>query len=87
MNYTFMDAYREKALALYDQGNYKGALAVLDKAVTLQNNFEEGYFYRGRCLEKLNRLNEAIESYQMALLYGPGYIEAKEALAKLGFKN
>lgn len=87
LNYTFMDAYREKALALYDQKKYKDALAVLDKAVTLQNNFEEGHFYRGRCLEKLNRVQDAIEAYQMALLYDPGYIEAREALAKLGIKN
>jgi len=86
-NYTFMDAYREKAQALYDLGKYKEALSVLDKAVTLQNNYEEGYYYRGRCLEKLNRVKEAIDSYQMALMYDPGYIEASEALAKLGIKN
>ena len=63
------------------------ALAVLDKALTLQNNFEEGYYFRGRCLEKLNRPMEAVEAYQMALSYDPQYVEAKEALAKLGVKN
>ena len=87
VNYTFMDAYREKALVYYDLGKYRDALAVLDKAVTLQNNFEEGYYYKGLCLEKLNRVKEAVEAYQMALLYDPGYVEAQDALAKLGFKN
>ncbi|MEP6711697.1 MAG: tetratricopeptide repeat protein [Ferruginibacter sp.] len=84
ISYTYMDAYIEKALALYDLKKYAEALAVLDKAVTLQNNFDEGYYYRGRCLEKLNRPQEAAEAYHMALLYDHDYLEAKEALAKLG---
>ncbi len=87
LNFTFMDAYREKAIALYDLSRYKEALAVLDKAVTLQNNFDEGYYYRGKCLEKLNRIEEAIESYQSALMYSPDYTEATEALQRLGVKN
>ena len=87
LNYGFMEAYREKAIAFYDMGQYKEALAVLDKAVTLQNGFDEGYYYKGRCLEKLNKIPEAIEMYQRALLYDPQYIEAKEALAKLGVKG
>lgn len=86
LNFTFMEAYREKAIALYDQGKYKEALAVLDKAVTLQNNFDEGYYYRGKVLEKLNRVDEAIESYQRALMYDPEYMEAKDALNRLGIK-
>ena len=86
LNYTFMDAYREKAIALYDLGKYEESLAVLDKAITLQNNFDEGYYYSGRCLEKLNRKEEAIQAYQNALVYDPDYVEAKDALGKLGVK-
>lgn len=87
INYTFMEAYREKAIALYDLGKYKEALDILDKAVTLQNNFDEGYYYMGRTLEKMNKASEAIDMYQTALLYDPGYIEAKDALTRLGIKN
>lgn len=87
MNYTFMDGYREKAIALYDLGKYEEALAVLDKALTLQNNFDEGYYYSGKCLEKLNRIPEAIQSYQNAVQLDPDYIEAKEALGRLGVKS
>lgn len=86
MDFTFMDAYREKAIALYDLGRYNDALTVIDKAVTLQNNFDEGYYYKGKILEKLNRFDEAIASYQRALLYDPGYTEAKVALGRLGIK-
>lgn len=83
LNYTFMEAYREKAIALYDLGKYEEALAVLDKATTLQNNFDEGYYYSGKCLEKLNRIPEAILAYQNALSYDHDYTEAKEALGRL----
>ena len=83
VDYTFMDAYREKAIALYDLGKYEEALAVLDKATTLQNNFDEGYYYSGKCLEKLNRIPEAILAYQNALAFDHDYTEAKEALKKL----
>ena len=87
LNYTFMDAYREKAIALYDLKKYTEGIAVLDKAITLQNNFDEGYYYSGKCLEKLNRIPEAIQSYRNALVLDPDYVEAKQALTRLGVKN
>ncbi len=83
LDYTFMFGYREKAIALYDLGKYDESIKVLDRAVTLQNNFDEGYYWRGRCLEKLNKPNEAIEEYRTALMYSPDFVEAKEALSKL----
>lgn len=83
LQFSYMDAYREKAIALYDLGKYEASLSVLDKALTLQNSFDEGYYYSGRCLEKLNRKEEAIQSYRNALVYDPEYTEAKEALNRL----
>lgn len=87
LDFHNMDAYREKAIALYDLKKYEDALTVLNRAITLENNFDEGYYYKGRCLEKLNRKEEAIEAYQSALMYTPDYIEAKDALARLGIKG
>lgn len=81
-----MFAYREKAIAFYDLGKYEDALNVVNKAVNLQNNFDEGYYWMGRCLEKLNNPKDAIEAYTTALLYTPDYVEAKEALARLKTK-
>jgi tetratricopeptide (TPR) repeat protein len=86
VDFNFMEAYREKALALSDLGQYAEALAVLDKAVVVRNDFVEGYYFRGKILEKLNRKEEAVESYQRALLFDAGYIEARDALARLGVK-
>lgn len=86
LDYTFMLAYREKAIILYDMAKYEEAIKVLNKAVTLQNKFDEGYYWLGKCHEKLKNTNEAIEQYKLALLYNPDYIEAKDALGKLGGK-
>ena len=82
-DYTYMYAYREKAIALYNQEKYKDALKVLERAVTVQNNYDEGYFWMGKCFEKLNEKDEAIQSYQTALLYDKDYTEARDALNRI----
>ena len=83
INYTFMDAYLEKGIALYDLKKYSEAATVLQKAVMVQNNYDKGYYYLGRCFEKLNNKEDAIEAYKMALLYDPNYEEAQDALRRL----
>ncbi len=83
LNFTYMYAYREKAIALYDLGKYDEALQTLKRAVTIQNNFEEGYYWMGKCYEQLQQPDDAIQSYQNALLYDKNFIEAREALDKL----
>ncbi len=83
VDYTYMYAYREKAIALYDLAKYNDALVVLQRAVTIQNNYDEGYFWMGKCYEKLNQKEDAMQSYQNALLYDKDYAEAREALNRL----
>ncbi len=80
LDYTYMFAYREKAIALYDQGKYEDALKVLERAVTIQNNFDEGYYWIGNCYKKLNKKEEAIQSYHTALMYDKDFIEARDSL-------
>jgi tetratricopeptide (TPR) repeat protein len=83
LDFTYMYAYREKGIALYNQAKYEDAIKVLNRAVTIQNNFDEGYYWLGKCYEKLNKKEKAAESYQKALLYDKNFIEAREALDKL----
>ena len=83
LDFTYMYSYREKAIALYDLGRYDDALQTLKRAVTIQNNFEEGYYWMGKCYEKLRQPDDAIQSYQNALLYDKNFIEARQALDKL----
>jgi tetratricopeptide (TPR) repeat protein len=83
LDFTYMYAYREKGIALYTEKKYEDALKVLKRAVTIQNNFDEGYYWMGKCYEKLNKKDEAIQSYQNALLYDKDFIEARKALTRL----
>ncbi len=83
LDFTYMYAYREKAIALYELGKYNAAVTVLNRAVTVQNNFDEGHYWLGRSYEKLGMPGKAMESYQHALLYDKNYIEAKEALQRM----
>lgn len=83
LDYTYMYAYREKAIANYTLGKYKNAVEILKRAVTLRNNFDEAYFWMGKCYEKLNDTANAIQSYENALLYDKNYIEAKAALQRI----
>lgn len=83
LDFTYMYAYREKGIALYQEKKYEDAIKVLSRGVTLQNNFDEGYFWMGKCYEKLNQKDEAIQSYQNALLYDKNFIEARKALDRL----
>jgi len=87
MDFTYMYAYREKGIALFTEKKYQEALKVLRRAVTIQNNFDEGYYWMGKCYEKLNDTSNAIQSYQNALLYDKNYIEARNALKRLQKTN
>ncbi len=83
VDYSYMFAYREKAIGLYGLNKFNDALKVLQRAVTIQNNFDEGYYWMGKVYEKMDSTQKAIESYQMALLYDKNFIEANEALQHL----
>jgi tetratricopeptide (TPR) repeat protein len=84
MDYRNMMAYREKAICLFDLAQYKLSLEVMKNAVTIQNTFDEGYYWMGRCYEKLGKRKQAIENYQLALQIDTNYLEAKDALKRLG---
>lgn len=86
LDYRNTMAYREKAICLYDLNKFEAAVEVLQKALTVQKTFDEGYYWTGKCYEKLGKQKEAIENYQLALQIDPEYIEAKDALGRLGIK-
>jgi tetratricopeptide (TPR) repeat protein len=85
--FGFMEAYREKAICLIEMKKYEDALIVLNKAVTLNNRFVEGYYWMGVCYEKQSQLKLAIESYQQALMFDSSFEEAREATERLTQKQ
>lgn len=86
VDYTNNMAYREKAICLYDLGKYLDALKVLELSLSIKKTNEEAYYWMGRCFEKVDKKELAIQNYQLALQFDPNYIEAKDALGKLGVK-
>ena len=58
------------------QGDYVGGLGLADRLVFSFQNSEKGYFYRGVCYYGLQRLEEAIANYKMALKINPLYARA-----------
>lgn len=86
IDYTYTDAYKEKAICLYNLTKYKEAIASLEKAVALQSTYDEAYYWLGRCYEKINQPKDAIMNYQAAIQIDPDYAEAKDRLARLGVK-
>lgn len=82
-SYTFMDAYREKALVLGTMNKWVQAADVMNKAVTVQNNYAEGHYLLGYCLEKTGNTDEATDAYETALRYDPTFAEAREALQRM----
>jgi tetratricopeptide (TPR) repeat protein len=86
LDYNFMEAYLEKGLALYDMKDYEGARKVFSQSVKVNPKFDRGYFYLGKTFEKLGNTQVAMELYETALQMDPNYIEAQDALQKLGIK-
>ena len=82
LDYRNMLAYREKAICLFDLAQYELALEVMKNAVIVQKTFDEGYYWMGRCYEKLGKRKEAIENYELALQIDANYLEAKDALKR-----
>lgn len=83
-DYTNLMAYREKAIALLESGKAAEAIPVLQTAIEVQSSYEEGYYWLGRCHEQLKQTRQAIAAYQQALQLDPGYVEAQDALGRLG---
>ncbi|MFT3705765.1 MAG: tetratricopeptide repeat protein [Agriterribacter sp.] len=82
-DYTFLDAYVEKGLLLYDQKNYKEAMRVFEQTIQVSNGFAEGYYNAGRCEEALGNKAEAITYYQKAIGLDKSFTIAQEALARV----
>jgi tetratricopeptide (TPR) repeat protein len=84
MDYTYFDAYREESICLYNMGKYQDAIKKLQKATSVKSDYTIGYYWMGRCYEKLNNKKEAIGNYQSAVQIDPDYDDAKDALKRLG---
>lgn len=68
---------------MVDQDKYDEALALFDRAITVEPNCVEAYCNRGVCCECTGRLAEAREAYETALKILPNYDPAVLGLNRL----
>lgn len=86
-NYTYMEAYLETGFVYFDKKQYKEALKVFQTAVTVKNNFPDGYYWIAKTFEALNETNAAIENYTKAFSLDPQLVEAEQAIKRLKNKT
>ena len=53
------------------QGDYIGAIAIADRLVYAYPNSEKGYYYRGICYFGMQRYEESVVNYKMAVKINP----------------
>jgi tetratricopeptide (TPR) repeat protein len=64
-------AISQRAAALYDHGDYKGALRLYDDVIRINPKFELAWANRGGALRNLHRPDEALASFNKALELDP----------------
>ncbi len=60
-NYTFIDAYIEKGIILYERKKFEEALITFQQAFKIVNNNPELYYWIGKCYEGLGNKTEAAD--------------------------
>jgi tetratricopeptide (TPR) repeat protein len=82
-DYTFIDAYMEKGILLYNDKKYADAQKAFEKALTISNTHAEAYFWTGKCLEALNKKEEALDYYKKTIGLDEKITEAAEGIKRL----
>ena len=82
-SYTFVDAYIEKAILLFDKKQYDASLKTLTKAAAIDRYQADIYFWMAKNHERLGHKEDAIYYYEQTTELAPDYKEAKEELSKL----
>lgn len=68
---------------LQRHGDWEGALAEYEQAITLRENYPEGWVLRGVAPFSLGRYNEAAQAYVRALQLNPGHGTVHYNLAQI----
>jgi tetratricopeptide (TPR) repeat protein len=76
-----------KGYRLHRQKSYNEALAELNKAIEIDPRNAEAYYWRGRTLVNLGRLDQGLDDFKAALKFKPDYAEAYDNLGWLASKQ
>lgn len=67
-DWTFIDAYLEKAVLYFNIHNFRQAKKTLQLAYRINHHNPEIYYWLGRMAEQENNINKALEHYQNSLI-------------------
>ncbi len=76
-------AHLDLAYSYEDRGDYEPALVEVDRALQAESGLAEAHNLRGLLLEELDRNDEALAAYRMAVQLDPNFGEAVENLNSL----
>lgn len=76
-----------KGYRLHRQKNYNEALAELNKAIQMDPRNAEAFYWRGRTLVSLGRLEQGVEDFKRAVQFKPDYAEAYDHLGWLASRR
>jgi tetratricopeptide (TPR) repeat protein len=82
-DYTFIDAYMEKGILLYNDKKYTEAQKSFEKVLTISNTHIEAYFWTGKSLEAQNKKEEALDYYKKTIGLDDKMKEPAEAVERL----
>jgi tetratricopeptide (TPR) repeat protein len=94
----YVDLHFFKGLLLFTKEEYLEAQRVFEHCIDIgEDNWEhltmkgtgsfQAWYYKGQCLEKMNRLIEAEEAYRMSSTLSPTFSLANQALQGLEKRN
>ena len=76
--YDLLPRARDLDALRYIEEAYSDALDALEKAVSLKHQFPEAHNNRGKALIGLERYEEALQAFDIAIEQSPGYTKAIE---------
>lgn len=82
-NFTFIDAYIEKSIVLYDQRKFNEAIDLLNKALTFDRYNGDLYFWLAKNHQSNQNKPEAIRNYEQTIMLDSLNEEAKQELFKI----
>lgn len=83
LNYTFTDAYIEKAILLLEKNQTDEASALLYKALELDRKSADIHFLIGECWMKRKNSEKALAFYEETLRLDPDYESAQTRIDKI----
>lgn len=82
-NFTFTDAYIEKAISLYHTEEINKAIDALSKAMDLDSKNPDVYYWLGLCMEEKKEIEKAAAFFQETIRLAPDHEGANTSLNNL----